>query len=249
MNSVLRSLLPAGAILLTIALPAFGQRINQGGLGQGGNGQSRPLPPAGYFQHVSLLYNGDYKTALDGFQVDYSLGLQAAGTHWVDSICYLTMAGECRLKMGKLADALDDYNSALKLYLAFPNWMTGVAFPNTTRPVAGARKAPWGQTRANEKILRLPSTTTLVTDTVLLDPVPAPDGGANFIAAGSAIQVNVQEIARCTALAMKRRHELMGSLSGQDAMSAALSSLFARRPAAQNPCTQTWIDAEMGMAY
>ncbi len=249
MNSVLRPLLAAGAILLASGLPAFSQRINQQGLGQGGNGQSRPLPSSGYFQHVALLYNGDYKEALEGFKVDYTYGLQAAGTHWIDSICALTMAGECRLKMGKLADALDDYNSALKLYLAFPNWMTGIGFPNTTRPVAGGRKAPWGQTRLNEKILRLPSTSTLVTDTVLLDPIPAPDGGANFIAAGSVIQVNVQEIARCTALAMKRRHELMGPLSPQDAMSAALSALVARRPGAQNPCTQAWIDAELGMAY
>jgi hypothetical protein len=245
----MRTLLAASVILLIAAFPAFGQRINQGGLGQGGNGQSRPLPSAGYFQHVSLLFNGDYKTALEGFQADYSLGLQAAGTHWVDSICYLTMAGECRLQMGKLADALDDYNSALKLYLAFPNWMTGIGFPNGVRPAAGARKSPWGQTRLNEKILRLTSASTLVTDTVLLDPVPAPDGGANFIAAGSAVQVNVQEIARCAALAMKRRHEIMGPLCSQDAMTAALSALFARRPAAQNPCTQAWVDAELGMAY
>ncbi|HEY2146357.1 MAG TPA: hypothetical protein VGH32_00370, partial [Pirellulales bacterium] len=81
MNSVLQPLLAAGAILLASALPAFGQRVNQGGLGQGGNGQSRPLPSSGYFQHVALLYNGDYKEALEGFKVDYTYGLQAAGTH------------------------------------------------------------------------------------------------------------------------------------------------------------------------
>jgi tetratricopeptide (TPR) repeat protein len=249
MNSVLRVRLATGAILLAAALPAYCQRINNQGLGQGGNGQSRPLPSAGYFQHVSQLYNGDYKGALEGFKTDYSFALQAAGTHWVDSICHLTMAGECRLKMGRLADALDDYNSALKLYLAFPNWMTGIGLPNGIRPAAGARKSPWGQTRLNEKILRLPSTSSLLTDAVLLDPIPAPDGGSNFISACSAIQVNVQEVARCTALAMKRRHELMGPLCPQDGLSAALSALFARRPAAQNPCTKAWIDAELGFAY
>src|SRR5438132_3577945 len=100
----MRTILAAGAILLTAAT-CWGQAGR--GPGGGAGGSPRAFPSAGYFQHVGSLHNGDYKEALDGFKTDYSFGLQAAGTHWVDSICYLTMAGECRLKMGRFADALD----------------------------------------------------------------------------------------------------------------------------------------------
>src|SRR5258708_33094943 len=160
----------------------LGQAFFEDGSPPGFNGTQRFFPSAGYFQHVETLYNGDYQAALDGFKLDYSLGLQAAGTHWVDSICYLTMAGECRLKMGGLAEALDDYDAALKLYLAFPNGMVGVRFPTVIRPLPNVRKTPWGQTGRAAKSGRFPLTTALFADTVLLDPVPAPNGGSNIVA-------------------------------------------------------------------
>lgn len=233
--------------------PPVTQQGNGSGNGDANNngsgGQPRVFPSLGYYQHIAGLYNGEYKAALEGFKLDYSFGLQAAGTHWVDSICYLTMAGECRLKMGQLGDALDDYNAALKLYIAFPNWMAGIRFPTVIRPQAGPRKAPWGTSARAAKTGRFTITSALITDTVLMDPVPAPNGGSNMIAAGTPIQVGVQEIARCAALAMKRRHELMGPLCPQDPLTSALSSLFARRPATEHPVAQAWVDAELGMAY
>ena len=92
-------------------------------------------------------------------------------------------------------------------------------------------------------------TTTLVTDAVLRDPLPAANGGSNMISAGAPMLADVQEIARCTALALKRRHELLGPLAAYDPLTAALVALFARRPASGHPCSQAWIDAELGMAY
>ncbi len=209
----------------------------------------RTYPPSSYFQHVALLYDGDYAGALKGFQTDYSFGLEAAGTHWVDSICYLTMAGECQYRLGHLGDALDDYNAALKLYLAFPNWMLGIRFPAEFPRRTSARGTPWGQSRRNTQVGRFPLALPLAADTVLIDPVPQPGGGSSTISAGSPLEADVPEIVRCTALALARRHELMGPLGPYDPMTAALSALLARHPASNHPCAQAWLDAEQALAY
>ena len=77
-----------------------------------GSNAPRVFPSGSYFLHIAMMHDGDYQKALDGFRSDFTFGLQAAGTHWVDSICYLTMAGECLNRMGRPAEALDDYNAA-----------------------------------------------------------------------------------------------------------------------------------------
>ncbi len=159
---------------------ANGNNANNGG----GTNQPRVFPPPSYFEHVGMLHDGDYRKALDGLQQDFSFGLQAAGAHWVDSICYLTMAGECQLKMGRPAAALDAYNAALKLNLAFPNWMLGIQFPATLVPQSSVGMTPWGQTARRARAGRFPGTMLIISDTVLMDPIPSPNGGGNMINAG-----------------------------------------------------------------
>ena len=55
-----------------------------------------------------------------------SPGSPSASGRWIDSICYLTMAGECYYHMGQFPEALTQYNNALTLYAAFYNWMMRV---------------------------------------------------------------------------------------------------------------------------
>ena len=72
-----------------------------------------------------------------------------ADSRWIDSICYFTMAGECYYQLGQLPAALDSYNSALKLYVAYSDWMMRVQFPPTILPatVGAVRATPWGQSK------------------------------------------------------------------------------------------------------
>ncbi len=209
----------------------------------------RVFPSGSYFLHIAMMHDGDYQKALDGFRSDFTFGLQAAGTHWVDSICYLTMAGECLNRMGRPAEALDDYNAALKLYLAFPNWMMGIQFPANIARCATRRPTPWGQSERRTQLGQFPAAMFLIADTVLADPIPPPNGSSRFTAAGQPVLANVQEIARATALALKRRRELLGPVCPYDPLTAAVAALFARRPAGGNPCAQAWLDAEQGLAY
>jgi tetratricopeptide (TPR) repeat protein len=159
------------------------------------------------------------------------------------------MAGECQRKLGHPAEALDAYNAALKLYLAFPNWMLGVQFPPNVAPQSGVGFAPWGQTVRRSRAGRFQATLVVLTDTVLLDPVPPADGSSSMINAGAPILMDVREVVRCTALALKRRREILGPMVPHDPLTAALAALFARRPAPANPVAQAWIDAAEGFAY
>ena len=97
-----------------------------GGASGGGsptNGPQNPVPQAVYYRGFIGVQEGDYRRALESFRGDMKYALRTASTGWVDSICYYTMMGESYYRMGHHR-ALDNYNAALRIYLAFPDWMT-----------------------------------------------------------------------------------------------------------------------------
>ncbi len=207
------------------------------------------MPPLTYFQAVGAIYDGDYRTALEGLKGTYSIGLQTTAGKWIDSICPLTMAGECHYKRGELAAALENYEAAIRLYLASPNWMIGVQFPAEIRPRDGTREAPWGRSARSTQPGRFASTTGVLSTQVLYDPFPNQTGNPTLLPPGTIVPVNVQEVVRCTALAMKRRLELMGPVCPLDPLTAAVEGQAARRAVNVHPCVQAWLDAEAGFAF
>src|ERR1700676_1946419 len=60
------------------------------------------VPTQAYLQHFGLLYEGEYKDALDIFRNDLASGIKTSQSRWIDSICYYTMVGECYYRLGKL---------------------------------------------------------------------------------------------------------------------------------------------------
>ena len=119
-----------------------------GGPAIGGGG----LPMQMYYTHVGTLYDGDYRLALEGYRADLDLGRKTSNSRWIDSICYYTMIGESYYHAGKYADALENYNAALQLQLAFPNWMTQVHFPPSMQANLGNVVTPWGRSNRTAKI-------------------------------------------------------------------------------------------------
>ena len=94
---------------------------------------SRPIPTQTYFGSFALLHAGEYRDALKGFGSER--GIRTPQSRWIDSICYHTMTGECYYKLGQYGEALDSYNAALNLYVAFSNWMASVQFTAVVAPV------------------------------------------------------------------------------------------------------------------
>jgi len=117
---------------------------------------SHMTPSMAYFGGINGPFaDGDYRDALSVFRGQgLSVAIKTAQSRWIDSICYETMCGECYLHMGEHAQALEHYSAALKLFVAFSDWMTLVRFDPAIRPASSGsyRQVPWGQSTRQAKL-------------------------------------------------------------------------------------------------
>ncbi|HEX3998901.1 MAG TPA: hypothetical protein VHX65_10150 [Pirellulales bacterium] len=219
-----------------IAIPV---QIGNPALGGGG------LPMQMYYNHVAVLYNGDYRDALAGYKADLGLGRMTATSRWIDSICYYTMIGESLYHEGKYAEALENYNAALRLQLAFPNWMAQVHFPAIIQASAVAPATPWGRTQRAAKVWNPPTYMQIEQGQLFLNLQP---NSSQVVTPPQLLNVGVMEIVRCTVLALKRRQQIMGPVCPNDHFSEELFQAFSRRPGQQNHWSEGWVTAELAMA-
>jgi len=209
--------------------------------------EDRTAPSATYHAAFYLFYDGEYKDALRQFQDEWRGAIKTPQSRWIDSICYHTMIAECYYHMGSLDQALEHYNAALRLYLAFPDWMMRVQFPPSVRPMQpGAFRAPpWGATTRRSRPGHFPSTMLIGQGQIDLGPAFF-RGGA--LQSAQLFPIEPQEIVRCTTLAIRRRTELLGPLSKYDPLTADLLATLSRNPGPPNHWSQAWIDVQLGLA-
>src|SRR5205814_949972 len=107
------------------------------------------IPNLVYFNTLPIHHDGDYRDALAAFLAEGRGGIKTTNGQWIDSICYFTMAGEAYYQLGNLPAALASYNSALKLYVSYSDWMMRVQFPLAIQPALPGqiRATPWGQSK------------------------------------------------------------------------------------------------------
>lgn len=210
--------------------------------------QDSTVPPAQYFFAFGPYFEGDYKLALETFQNAARGGIRSTEGLWVDSICYFTMIGECYYRMGKITEALDQYNKALKLAVFHSNWMLRVQFPEMVDPSASAVRSTikWGVTKRKTLLSRIPDRMGCLVGRLDNDQAIRFGGP---MARPELYPVNVKEIARCTSLAIFRRREIMGPVCQHDEFTAQLVATFSRRPTRPNHWSQSWVSSQLGMAY
>ena len=115
---------------------AGGRGLPAGGHAVAAEAQLGSIPSNAYYATLPAYWNGNYTGALAAFQSEFNAAIKSPGSasasgRWIDSICYLTMMGECYYHMGRLPEALNQYNNALTLYATFNDWMLRVQFPAT----------------------------------------------------------------------------------------------------------------------
>ncbi|MBC8870767.1 MAG: CHAT domain-containing protein [Planctomycetes bacterium] len=206
------------------------------------------IPPQQYYFAFGPYFEGDYATALEAFDAARRGGVRSTEGQWVDSICYHTMIGECYYRIGDIAKASEQYDAALKLAVFHSNWMLRVEFPQMVEPSASAVRGTivWGQTTRNTRLPRVPDRMATLVGRLDNDQVIRRGG---IVAAPEFYLLNVKEIARCTALAIFRRLEIMGPVCQHDAFTAQLVATLSRRPTRPNHWSQAWISCQLGMAY
>jgi tetratricopeptide (TPR) repeat protein len=240
---VVRSLLAAlglmmgGAALVGMA-PAHAQ----------GPPQSRAVPAEDYLASFMPYYDGDFGRAQRAFQQSARSGVRSTEGRWVDSICYHTMIGESYYQLGDRAQALDQYTSALQLFLAYRDWLLRVQFPETIDEASSPQMAniTWGRSTRISTIGRFPNTMLSAQGRLDNDQVIQRGG---VIAPPQYFPLRVNEIVRCTALAIARRHEIMGPVCEHDPFTLQLLDALSRRPAPPNHWSQAWISVQLGLAY
>ena len=207
--------------------------------------ESRVVPRDEYFLALRGFYTGDYRTAGRNFRQVASGGVRSTEGRWVDSICYHTMTGECYYQLGQLELALKEYESALKLYIRHHDWMLRVQFPDALGPSNLRQRIPWGASARRSVPARFPA--TMQSFQGRLDNENVIRGGG-VIVQPQFYPLRVTEIVRCTALALRRRLELMGPAGAHSLLSTQLVDTLSRRGAPANHWSQVWVEAQLGLA-
>ena len=184
------------------------------------------LPNQFYYNAFPEFNSGDFRNAIGDFQRSYRTAYREGNERYPDSACSLTMIGECHYHTGNYADALVNYEQALKLYLAYvkTGWQSRINPPDTLSADVAAFKRSgvnWGTPTRTAKIPNIASGFS-----VLFGRIDAAralvEGGA--VDTANLRSVDVTEIMRCVSLALHRRRQLLGPMSRLDPLSTQLLS-------------------------
>ncbi|MEX0820320.1 MAG: tetratricopeptide repeat protein, partial [Pirellulaceae bacterium] len=216
--------------------------------GEAQQGRTREYPTNEYYLALNIYQAGEFSEAGRAFRSAARSGMRSSEGRWVDSICYHTMLGECMFQMGELGQAADEYTAALSLFLAHRNWMLRVDFPPGLEPdQAGSRRRPtWGASARRSVPARFSHRYQILQGRFDNEQVLQQGG---IVALPEFYLINAHEIMRCTALAIRRRHEIMGRAAAFDPLTAQLIQALAVRPAPPNHWSGAWVDTLLGLAY
>ena len=197
--------------------------------------------------HVAFgdFYDGEYRVALDRFLTEGRSAIKAGTARWIDSICYETMCGECYYQMGAFPKALGHYTAALEIYLANANWMVAVQFPAIMVDPGLHRPPPWAARPPQGRFGQFP-TTMLIGQGQIDNTAAVVQGGV--VQQAVLFPIEPAEIVRTTALAIRRRAQLLGPMSAHDPLFENLVVALSRRPGPPNHWSEAWINLELGVA-
>ncbi|MCI0335501.1 MAG: CHAT domain-containing protein [Planctomycetes bacterium] len=207
------------------------------------------IPSAPYFVAVQAFYSGDYRDAERVLRRETQRGVRAGQTRWIDAICYHAMLGEVLYHQGRNEESLANFDQACQVLLAYPNWLLQVKFQQPPRPDTNRarRVLPWGPSQRRFELGQFP-----MTEQVLIGELNATERalsqGGGVVRQAMYWRVNVIEVIRMSALAIRRRGELLGPLAKHDPITKELSDQLARgnlSPA--NHWSGAWIDLLRGL--
>jgi hypothetical protein len=232
------------------------------------NGQMVPSP--GYFAALALYQAGQYRGAWTAFSalvqpVPAQTLRRSQCAFPIDAICYFSMRGECRYHLGEYDAALQDYETALQIHLSHMHWLQNLPVAGVGQGVLPGAAVPWGQRDSLPG--DYPATVTVSSLGHKLAYVTlAPQFNqtlAAFSPTPSALTICVQEIVRCTCLALYRWHRLIGPLreyhpfrerlpqvyGGSGTVTVGQSRIVGRSPVppSPNPWLAAWSSIEAGM--
>lgn len=214
-------------------------------------GRSRTVPPDVYFAGFPSLYEGDYVGAAEVFTAANGSAIRSTEGLWIDSICYATMLGECYYQMGNNAKAMESYNKALLIFVQNSNWMLRISIESlgtvgaTTNDLRSG--VTWGSSGRNTLIGSYPDVYPMMQGNSNAQNQQVARSGGVLMAA-QIYPVRGEEVARCIALSIFRRQEILGPISEHDGLSRNVAGILQRRPAPPNHWLGILVDVQHGLA-
>jgi tetratricopeptide (TPR) repeat protein len=206
------------------------------------------LPSPDYFATFRPYIEGDFVTAGKGFES--ASRMRAPGGVWIDSIPLHTMCGESLYHMGKLKAALDQYETALQIFLSYSDWLGRVELPAALQPNprAGRRPPAWGTPTRPVRVALIPNFMPSLQGRSDAENQQILQQQGGVISLPHYRMISVREIHRCTALAIQRRSQIIGATAQYDRLTSSLITALARRPAPAGHWIQAWISCQLGIA-
>jgi tetratricopeptide (TPR) repeat protein len=226
-----------------LALLAWGvPAVSWGQLG------TQRVPAAEYYTGFAPFMDGDFVTARRIFES--APRTKSTEGVWIDSVPYHTMIGECHYQMGNLGAALEQYTAAVQVYLRFQDWLLRLDSPT---PLQLAKRVPrtpptWGTSARGIRLAQVPDNLGSLRGNSPEQNMQAIQQGG-VVSQQYVLQIDAEEIVRCTALALRRRLEILGPACEHDVISGNLVTALSRRPAPPNSWMQAWISLQLGLAY
>jgi tetratricopeptide (TPR) repeat protein len=200
------------------------------------------IPSGQYYDSYLPYYLGRYTDAGKAFQDAFSL--KGVNGRWVDAIPQYTMMGECYYQLGDYDRALDTYAQAMQLYLKFPDFLLRVDWTTGLRAARTPVRIPWGPAGPIERgaiIGDYTPTEKLVAGNVIAN-------GKIVIDTRTIKAVNVQEIVRALAVAIRRYGEVLGPTAKHDPLLDKVITQLAGPMTKDRHWSQALVDVLAGIA-
>ena len=184
-------------------------------------GQIGKLPKMDYYVNFlknASFYAADYNDAFKRFSRGYNSAYKLGPRRFLDSVCYMTMMGECHYHLGEYAEAIELYEQALRMYLAYQaeGWQSRLQPPQVIPSNANAfaqAKINWGLSKRRAAIARVPNSFSMLFGDLQSERALS-EGG--LVENAEIYKVDVVEIMRCTSLCLHRRRAIKGPISKFD---------------------------------
>ena len=209
------------------------------------------IPSLSFERAIETLYEGHFRRAERAFRSELRSAVKTVQSRWVDSICYHAMLGELAFQQGKFDVALQQFDQACQLQLAFPKWLLKVQFgtvPLRADTNRARRIAPWGPGQRQVVLVNLPRSLPVMQGHVTTEQ-DLRRQGPTVVSPLQLWKVDVVEVIRCSSLAIRRRNQLLGPLARHDRVTRQLAAALARGGAPPNHWSNAWIDLQLGLAY
>jgi tetratricopeptide (TPR) repeat protein len=189
-------------------------------------GQIGRYPMPGYYLlqgQESALHAGEFRDAERAIQNLYRGGYREGNQRWVDSSAYLALLGETRYQAGDYVGAMQAFDEAIEIYSSVVNWGARVTWdsqPITADPNAvRIARISWGTSARNFVVGRFPTTFSVLFGQDIIVPG---DQGNIRVPQERLVPVDVIELYRAFAWVIRRRDQILGTLSQVDAPARTL---------------------------